>query len=274
MTPRDELEQAAMALLAARLDVADPFVTFPRSMVEALEAALTPAAPSAPEAKCPTCGIDDPLVVMRQDLSTESGLRRCHDKWHTPATSPTAPEACPQCGATADMEVGMMRGGWKCKASWHASPTAPDAAGGGVYGYAIEGPGNSRYPAIYEKLDDAQNMAGTPGGFYRVVPLYAHPPLDAVEVTRMHEALSIVAKAAGYETAWLAPSGTPNIILERKHPTEAGKIQITRLDIAVSPAVEVARMAAEFAYADTFKRPGQRANTIEDAIAHATKEAT
>lgn len=53
---------------------------------------------------------------------------------------------------------------------------------------------------------------------------------------RTPAALEIVAKAAGYERAWIAPSGTPNIILERKHTTDAGMIQVARLDLLVSPA--------------------------------------
>ena len=76
-------------------------------------------------------------------------------------------------------------------------------------------------------------------GPYCVVPLYASRRATG-EDARMAEALTIVAKATGYECAWLAPSGTPNIILERAHPTEAGKIQVTRLDIAVSHATKEA----------------------------------
>lgn len=51
---------------------------------------------------------------------------------------------------------------------------------------------------------------------------------------RVNSALEKVARTAGYERAWVAPSGEPNIILERAHPTEPGKIQVTRLDLVVS----------------------------------------
>ena len=121
------------------------------------------------------------------------------------------------------------------------SPTAPDAAGGVV---ELRDTLHLVYDLLAESIGTTKQYdfgSRAKRGIEKAALALAHPPLDAVEVARMHEALSIVAKAAGYETAWLAPSGTPNIILERKHPTEAGKIQVTRLDIAVSPAVEVAR---------------------------------
>lgn len=64
------------------------------------------------------------------------------------------------------------------------------------------------------------------------------PPAPAddasgAEAMRVAAALDKVAKAAGYERAWVAPSGEPNIILERKHPTSEGMIQVTRLDLCV-----------------------------------------
>ena len=209
-----------------------------------LAAAIPPAAPSAPEAKGSNMPADfDWNPPAPDDKPARDVLLyalRCALAWD------------PAARVQGNLRAGDLARALK-EVLATPSPTAPDAAGG-VVGWSIRGEGGdysddtwlTKAAADAECVDwNTEKYVGHP---FIVVPLYAHLPLDAVHVARMHEALSIVAKAAGYETAWLAPSGTPNIILERKHPTEAGKIQITRLDIAVSPAVEVARRAAREAF--------------------------
>lgn len=180
---------------------------------------------------CKTCGSLVP--ALPRIIGPSSQRRECPDPFHAP------PEGeCRDCEAghrlvkivDSGQRIHVLPGG-------NLIPCATPPEAGSNAAPVLAPKGDAPLPhAHYGVSGDL--VFRSPTSLVQSSGIVAPPrvaPVASVE-DRTATALDKCARVAGYERAWVAPSGEPNIILERKHPTDPAMIQMSRLDLLIAPS--------------------------------------